>query len=138
MYTICVMVKDKRIIFLYAKISCDQPLFTLFSQLGRFYEDFTLSFTLSLTIPFTSHSLSLSLAYLMDVFVLVILQLHKFFSSQSMWKIKDLPPILNLLCVSLYFLNIYVMFITMIYKKIRSYCNCFLSNFYKRTTSNHF
>ena len=97
-YTIFVMVKDKRMIILYAIISCDQPLFTLYFS---FLLDFTrilLSLSLYpfyLSIPFTSLSLSplsliylslplyispstflslslsFSLAYLMDVFVLV-------------------------------------------------------------------
>ena len=60
-YTIFVMVKDKRMIILYAIISCDQPLFTLYFS---FLLDFTrilLSLSLSLypfylSISFTSLS----------------------------------------------------------------------------------
>ena len=64
-YTICVMVKDKRMIILYAIISCDQPLFTLFFSvwevLWGFYSLSLISPSLSvyLLLPFSSlyHSL---------------------------------------------------------------------------------
>ena len=94
-----------------AIILCKQPFLRFISRFGRFYEDLTLTFTLSLSIPFTSLSLSLlsflslplyispstflslslllslfslsfSLAYLMDVFVLVF-----FMILQETWSI---------------------------------------------------
>ena len=93
-----VMVKDKRMIILYVIISCDQPLFTLyFSDFTipftlSLYRPFHLSLSLSLISPSLSLplyispstflslslllsllSLSFSLAYLMDVFVHVII-----------------------------------------------------------------
>ena len=70
-YTICVMVKDKRMIILYAIISSDQPLFKLYFSVREIYKDFTLRFTLSLSIPFTSLSyLSLPLLSLLLPFFL--------------------------------------------------------------------
>ena len=87
-----VMVKDKRMVILYAIISCDQPLFTLYFSvweiLRGFYSPFnSLSLSLSplyffhLSLSFyLSFSLSPSLSLLsiiligvsMDVFVLVL------------------------------------------------------------------
>ena len=72
-YSICLMVKDKRMIILYAMISCNQPLFTIYFSVWEilrvFYSPFhslsipfTLPFTLSLSILFTL-SLSLSLKF---------------------------------------------------------------------------
>ena len=61
MYTICVMVKDKRMIILYAIISCDQPLFTLNFSVWEISRGFFSHFhSLSLSLSPLSHSLSLS------------------------------------------------------------------------------
>ena len=58
-YNICVMVKDKRMIILYAIISCDQPLFTLYFSVWEILRGFYSPFhSLFLSIPFTSLSLS--------------------------------------------------------------------------------
>ena len=73
LYTICMMVKDKRMFILYAIIYVINLCLHFISRFGRFYEDFPFhSFSLSLSIPFTSLSisfflslsLSLSLSYL--------------------------------------------------------------------------
>ena len=92
-YTICVMVKDKRMIILYVIISCDQPLFTLYFSVWEIFLSLSLSlypFHLSLSLSYHSFplyispstllllslfSLSFSLAYLMDVFVLIFFAL---------------------------------------------------------------
>ena len=73
LYTICMLVKDKRMFILYAIIYVINLCLHFISRFGRFYEDFPFhSFSLSLSIPFTSLSisfflslsLSLSLSYL--------------------------------------------------------------------------
>ena len=88
-----VMVKDKRMIILYAIISFDQPLHFI-PRFGRFYEDFTLPFTLSL-YPFNlSLSLSLSLLSLppslyLSFYVSISLLLSLFFLSFSLAYLMD-------------------------------------------------
>ena len=62
-YTICVMVKDKRMIILYAIIYCDQPLFTLYFSFWEILRGFCSPFH-SLYPFHPSLSLSLSNLYI--------------------------------------------------------------------------
>jgi hypothetical protein len=65
LYTICMMVKDKRMFILYAIIYVINLCLHFISRFGRFYEDFpfhSLSLSLSLSLSPLSLSLSFSLS----------------------------------------------------------------------------
>ena len=94
------MVKDKRMIILYAIISCDQPLFTLYFLVWEILRGFYSPFHSLSLYPFhlsLSHSLTLSLSLSLSLsllFSLSYLSLSLYFSPSTFLSLSLLSIIL--------------------------------------------
>ena len=114
-----VMVKDKRMIIIFAIISFDQPLFTLYFSVWEisrgFYSSFhSLSLSLSplypfhLSIPFTSLSLSLSLSLSISL-SLSYLSLPLYISPSTFLSLSLLLSLFSLSFSLAYLMDVFVL-----------------------------